>query len=144
MNSLSEVDPAVSRAVVERHIAAFNARRPDDDPWAPDAEMVAPGATISGRDGVLGFMSVFQEAFPAGELAVWRFLVDGTSVAVEGTFAGTHDGILRSPAGDVAPTGRAVNFRWAAAYETAGDELLSEHLYFDQSELMGQLGLLPG
>ncbi len=30
-----------------------------------------------------------------------------------------------------------------ASYEVDGDELVSEHLYFDQFELLGQLGLLP-
>jgi predicted ester cyclase len=132
-----------ARTVIERHIEAFNARRPDEDPWATEAQMVAPGAEISGREGVLGFMGVFQEAFPDGRLSVWRYVVDGTDVAVEGRFTGRHDGILRGPAGDVPPTGRQADFRWAAAYETRGDELLSEHLYFDQVELLGQLGLLP-
>jgi len=37
---------------------------------------------------------------------------------------------------------RAVEFRCAAAYEVAGQELASEHLYFDRVELLGQLGLL--
>jgi hypothetical protein len=30
-----------------------------------------------------------------------------------------------------------------SAYQVRGDELASEHLYFDQAALLGQLGLMP-
>ena len=130
--------------VVTQHIEAFNGRDRDSEPWAAEAELVAPGGSVSGRDEVLGFLGVFQEAFPDGRLEVGPLLVDGSSVAVEGKFVGTHDGILHSPDGDVAPTGRAVELRWSSAYEVSGAELTSEHLYFDQMDLLGQLGLLPG
>lgn len=129
--------------VVRRHIDAFNARDVAGEPWAADAEMTAPGASVSGREAVLGFLDVFHEAFPDGRLVSEKLIVDGDSAAVEGRFAGRHDGILRTPGGDVPPTGRPVDFRWAAAYEVRGEELLSEHLYFDQQELLLQLGLLP-
>lgn len=129
--------------VVQQHITAFNARDTEADPWSADAEMIAPGASLKGRAEVLGFLGVFQEAFPDGRLEIRKLLVDGTAAAVEGTFIGTHNGILHSPAGDVPPTGKPVEFRWAAAYETGGSELLSEHLYFDQLDFLAQLGLLP-
>ena len=54
---------------------------------------------------------------------------------------GTHDGVLHTPNGDVAPTGRAIELRWAAVYATDGDTLKSEHLFFDQMDFLGQLGL---
>ena len=43
----------------------------------------------------------------------------------------------------VAPTGRAVELRWAAVYVTDGDRLKSEHPFFDQMDFLGQLGLSP-
>ncbi len=126
-----------------RHIEAFNARDQDAEPWAADAQIVAPGASVSGRDEVLGFLSVFQEAFPSGRLEIKQLLADGPAAAAEGHFVGTHDGVLHTPNGDVAPTGKPVEFRWAAVYEIDGEELKSEHLFFDQMDLLGQLGLLP-
>jgi hypothetical protein len=36
-----------------------------------------------------------------------------------------------------------VDFRWMSSYDVRGEELASEHLYFDQAELLGQLGLMP-
>jgi hypothetical protein len=52
-----------ARDVILRHIDALNGRDSDADPWAADAEFTAPGAQVSGRDNVIGFIAVFQEAF---------------------------------------------------------------------------------
>jgi hypothetical protein len=89
---------AEAKQVVERHVDAFNAHQADADPWAEDAEFVAPGAS--------------------------------------------HSGVFRTPTGEVPATGRLVEFRWMSAYEARGDELASEHLLFDQVELLAQLGLM--
>ncbi len=132
-----------SKDVILKHIAAVNDRDSDAEPWAADAELVAPGGQASGRDGVLGFLGVFHEAFPDLRLEVTQLLADGPAAAAEGTIVGTHDGVLHTPNGDVAPTGRAVELRFAAVYVTDGDDLKSEHLFFDQMDFLGQLGLLP-
>ena len=134
---------ADAKDVILKHIAAFNDGDSDAEPWAADAEMAAPGAQVSGRDDVNGFLGVFHEAFPDGRLEVKQLLSDGPAAAAEGTFVGTHDGVLHTPNGDVAPTGRAIEVRWAAVYATDGDALKSEHLFFDQMDFLGQLGLLP-
>src|SRR4029079_15433942 len=133
-----------AKDVILKHVAAFNDRDRDADPWATDAEMVAPGAQASGREGVLSFLGVFQEALPDLRLEPTQLFADGSNAAAEGTLAGTHDGVLHPPNGDVAPTGRSVELRWAAVYVTDGDTLKSEHLFFDQMDFLGQLGLLPG
>ena len=98
---------------------------------------------MHGREEVLGFLGVFWDAFPDGRLETSRLLAEGSVVAAEGRFIGTHTGVMRTPEGDVAATGRHVDFRWMSSYEVRGDELSSEHLYFDQVELLGQLGLMP-
>ncbi len=134
---------SIPKQVVEQHIEAFNARTPDADPWTDDAEMIAPGASVAGRENVLKFLGVFHEAFPDGRLAIIRLIASGdTDAAVEGSFTGVHDGVLHTPAGDVPPTGRPVTFRWAAAYVVRDDLLASEHLYFDQLDFLRQLGLM--
>jgi predicted ester cyclase len=130
-------------AVVRRHIDAFNARDRDAEPWSATAELVAPVAVISGREQALEFLSVFQEAFPDWRLELKQLLVDDDTAAAEGAFVGTHEGVLRTPGGEVAATGRRVDFRWASLYRAEGDELVSEHLFFDQLELLGQLGRAP-
>jgi predicted ester cyclase len=131
-----------ARDVILKHIDAVNGRDSAADPWATDAEMAEPGARVSGRDSVIGFLSVFQEAFPDLRLEIEQLLADGPAAAAEGILTGTHDGVLHTPEGDVAPTGRAVELRWAAVYVTDGDTLKSEHLFFDRMDFLGQLGLL--
>jgi len=134
-----------ARDVILQHIDAVNGHDSDADPWAADAEMRAPGgAQVSGRDNVIGFIAVFQEAFPDLRLEIEQLLTDGPAAAAEGRMTGTHDGVLHAPNGDVAPTGRAFELPWAAVYVTDGDTLKSEHLFFDQMDFLGQLGLLPG
>jgi predicted ester cyclase len=59
--------------------------------------MTAPGAQVSGRDNVIGFIGVFQEAFPDLRLEMEQLLTDGPAAAAEGTITGTHDGVLTSP-----------------------------------------------
>lgn len=134
---------STTRATIDQHIKAFNDRTPDADPWSAEAEMVTPGGTFTGRDEVLGFLSVFQHAFSDGTLRVDSAVIDGGHASVEGTFQGVHDGVLQSPSGPVEATGRPVSFRWSATYLADGSELMSEHLYFDQLDFLGQLGLLP-
>ena len=133
-----------ARDVILKHVDALNDRDDDADPWSADAELVAPGGQASGRDGVLGFLGVFKEAFPDLRLEVTQLLTDGPAAAAEGMLSGTHDGVLHTPDGDVAPTGRPVELRWAAVYLTDDDTLKYEHLFFDQMDFLGQLGLLPG
>ena len=132
-----------ARDVILKHIDAFNGRDSDSDPWAADAEMTAPGAQVSGRDNVIGFIAGFQDAFPDLRLEIEQLLSDGAAAAGEGTLRGTHTGVLHTPNGDVAPTGRDLELRWASLYATEGDTLKSEHLFFDQMDFLGQLGLLP-
>jgi len=68
----------------------------------------------------------------------------GRTRRLKGSSVAPHDGVLPRPNCDVAATGRAVALPWAAVYVTDGDALKSEHLFFDQMDFLGQLGLLPG
>lgn len=101
---------ATTRSVIEQHIRAFDERDTDSEPWSQDSEMTAPGGTFSGRDAVLGFLSVFQGAFPDRALSVNSWIVEGDRAPVEGVFSGTHDGVLESPGGEVPPSGKPVTF----------------------------------
>jgi predicted ester cyclase len=132
-----------TKQVIEQHIGAFNARNEDQYPWTEDFAFVVPGATLRGREEALGFIRGFWEAFPDARIEVLRVVSEGSASAGEGKFSGTHTGTMRTPTGEVAPTNRRVEFGWMAMYELAGDALAAEHLYFDQAELLGQLGLMP-
>ena len=132
---------STARHVYERHVAAFNAKDGGADPWSLDAELVAPGTELHGRGEVIDFLRVYWEAFPDARQEITRLVADGPIVSAEGRFAGTHSGPLRLPEGAFAPTGRRVEFRWSVTCEVRGEELISEHLYFDRLDLLTQLGL---
>ena len=70
-----------ARDVILKHIDAVNGRDSDSDPWAADAEITAPAAQVSGRDNVIGFLAVFQEAIPDLRLEVEQLLTDGPAAA---------------------------------------------------------------
>jgi predicted ester cyclase len=138
-----EAEMANALQVIERHIAAFRAKDQDAEPWAADAELVSPGGRFEGREQVLGFLKVFWAAFPDARLEISRSIEDGELAAAEGMLIGTQTGALQTPDGEIPPTGRGVQVRWMSMYEVRGDEIASEHLYFDQVELMTQLGVMP-
>lgn len=126
---------------IERHLSAFKAKDSDSEPFSAGGEYVTPGAQLQGREQILDFLRGYWEAFPDGRLEIARSIEAEPLVAAEGKFIGTHDGTLRTPEGEVSPTGRRV--RWMAMYEVSEDEIVSEHLYFDPADFMTQLGLAP-
>ena len=49
-----------------------------------------------------------------------------------------------APNGQVIPaTGRSLSVPYADVFEVEGDRITSDRLYFDQVELLTQLGLMP-
>ena len=63
----------------------------------------------------------------------------------EGRFTGTHTGPLRGlAAGEIPATGRTVEARFAGVYEFEEGKITSWHLYFDQADMLSQLGLAAG
>jgi hypothetical protein len=70
-------------------------------------------------------------------------LIDGLTVVSENVLAGTHTGPLRTPQGEVPATGRRVESHGIAVQRVRAGLVESEHLYFDQLDLLAQLGVLP-
>jgi len=56
---------------------------------------------------------------------------------------GTHTGVLASPEGDIAPTNRRATARGVQLQRIAEGKIAEEHVYFDQLEILAQLGLVP-
>jgi ketosteroid isomerase-like protein len=112
---------------------------------APDAAWTVPGARFEGREAIAGWIGGFGRAFPTYRHEIGTVLEEGGTVFAEGTWTGTHDGPLATPAGDVPPSGRGVTFRWAmvAEFDVAAQQCRRARIYFDQLEFLGQLGLLP-
>lgn len=121
--------------------AAFNAKDGEARPLRADAELAVPGARLKGREQIREFERAFWEAFPDVQLRIERQIADGPLVAGEGVLTGTHTGALQTPQGEVPPTERSVELAYMRIMEVQGGEVASEHIYFDQLGLLGQLGL---
>ena len=67
----------------------------------------------------------------------------GDVAVEEGTFTGTHQGVLHGPAGDVPPTGRPVAVDYIQVLRFRGGKHISFNLMFDRLLMLEQLGLLP-
>ena len=56
---------------------------------------------------------------------------------------GTHEGTLVSPAGEIPATHKRLNGRCVQIFKVEGDVTTETHLYYDQVQVMTQLGLMP-
>ncbi len=143
----SSVREGDTRSLIERDIELWNAR--DRDGWLASAdlhrlEVSAPGGfRLNGRDAAETIWNLWQEAFPDNRLEITSIHADDRGGVHEGRFIGTHTGVLRSPAGEIQPTNRQVDAPFCNVYEFEEGKTTKAHLYFDQMELMSQLGLSP-
>jgi steroid delta-isomerase-like uncharacterized protein len=131
--------------VATAFIEAFNAR--DDaqlhELMASEMVLEAPGGTrLEGRDAVLEWAQEWLRAFPDGRLDVSRTITSDDWVIQEYTFNGTHTETWRQPDGDIPPTGRRVEGHVADISRCEEGRLVESRLYYDQVELLSQLGLM--
>ncbi len=112
--------------------------------YAPDAVATSPEGEIRGRDAIVAYLKQYLDAFPD---LTWEplYKVDSGNIAVdEGFIVGTHTQPLTMPDGEtVPPTGRKVRFRECDAVTVENGLITSHRFYYDQMDVLGQLGLLP-
>lgn len=110
---------------------------------ADDIEVVLHpfGQTFHGHDGFRQFMSGFTTAFPDIKIMINNQVADDSQVASEFTAVGTHSGVLSTPAGDVPPTGRTVEFTACEVWTVRNGKVSSLRNYQDAASIMRQLGL---
>jgi len=135
-----------TRTAFDAWINAFNAH--DEAAiraaTADDCVFEGPGGVrLEGGDAVTGYAMVWLNAFSDAQLVVDTVAVDGDWVAHTGVFKGTHDGTLASPDGDVPATGRRLEGRCSQFVRFQDGRSVEEHLYFDQMDIVTQLGLMP-
>ena len=113
--------------------------------YTEDCEVTAPGFTGKGQQGLHDFWNAWNGAFPDNQVMINLLVAEGSSVAEEATFQGTHTGPLIAPDGrEISPTDRAVTVRFAAVHTVHGELIASSRFYFDQLDLLTQLGLVTG
>jgi ketosteroid isomerase-like protein len=135
------------KQLIDRGLVAWRARDAEafGGLYAADATITAPGgAVMQGPDGAKQFMGMWTEACPDNDITITHEYICGSVVVQEGIFSGTQTGTLMTPDGQSIPaTGRSLRAPYIDVFETDGDHITSERLYFDQVEMLTQLGLMP-
>ena len=135
-----------TREAFERGTDTFNAHDLDGfaDVIADDVVFAGPGGMQGeGKAACLEFYGGWLSAFPDAHVEVHsvHFLDD---IAVEeGTFTGTHDGVLHTPSGELPPTGRSVSLDYIHVLRYRDGMHVSFRLAFDRLLMLEQLGLVP-
>jgi ketosteroid isomerase-like protein len=135
-----------TRAAFERGTETFNAHDIDGfaEVLANDVVFRAPGGMRGqGKPACLQFYGGWLSAFPDGHVEVHDVhFIDDVAVE-EGTFSGTHNGVLHTPTGDIPPTGRAVSLDYIQVLRFSDGAHVSFNLMFDRLLMLEQLGLIP-
>jgi steroid delta-isomerase-like uncharacterized protein len=102
------------------------------------------GLHLKGREAARQLYEIWNVAFPDNRVTILKECEQGNSVAQQASFAGTNSGAMKTPDGQtIPPTGKKVDVPFAAFSVVNGDKLQSLEHYFDQVELLSQLGLMP-
>ena len=83
---------------------------------------------------------MYHDAFPDNRLQISAIHADDRGGVHEGRATGTHTGTLRGPTGEIAPTNRKAQIDFCSVYEFEEGKITSFHLYFDQADMLRQLG----
>jgi len=111
---------------------------------ADDVTFEAPGGLRGeGKEACTEFYGSWFRAFPDAHVDVHDLHVIGDIAVEEGTFTGTHNGVLHGPLGDVPPTGRAVRLGYIQVLRFRHGKHVSFNLMFDRLAMLEQLGLIP-
>jgi steroid delta-isomerase-like uncharacterized protein len=111
---------------------------------ADDVAFTAPGGVHGkGKAACAGFFASWLGAFPDAHVDVHHVHIIDDVAVEEGTFTGTHNGVLHAPTGDVPPTGRPVSIPYVQVLRYRNGKHASFDLMFDRLLMLEQLGLIP-
>ena len=133
------------REAFDKATAAFNAHDIDEfaSTLADDVVFRAPGGIGGiGRDACAQFFAGLFGGFPDAHVEVRAVHITGDVAVEEGTFTGTHDGVLHLPAGDIPPTGRRLTADYIEVHRFRDGKSIYSSLMYDQLEILEQLGLM--
>jgi predicted ester cyclase len=135
-----------ARAVAEEFMEAFNAHDEGRirELTAENNVLEAPGEVrLEGREPATQYAMAWLNAFPDARVTIDNQINAGDWVVQEFTFEGTHQSTLPSPTGDIPATNRRLTGRGVQVLRIENDAIADTRLYFDQVQVMTQLGLMP-
>ena len=135
-----------TKQVLDAATAAFNAH--DEQRlrafYGDDSVLEAPGdVRLQGVDSIIGYVMAWLNAFPDAQLTVHNEVISGEWAVQQFTFEGTHEDTLSGPGGDIPATQKRLKGRGADVFHLVEGKIAEEYLYFDQVQVLTQLGLMP-
>lgn len=129
-----------------RFVAAFNAH--DEAALnalhAHDIKFSAPGGfkATNAKDAT-AYATRWLKAFPNGKMTVRSEIVSAPWVIQEIVMEGLHTAPLEGPMGTVQPTHKKFAGYGVQILKIEDGKITESRLYFDQLEMLTQLGLMP-
>ena len=110
---------------------------------APDGKItfMGSGEVLTGPEGSRTYNEMWANGFPDGRVTIDTIVADGDRVVVEFTGRGTHTGTLKTPMGEIPPTGRSVTLKLCDVIELADGLVKEQRSYLDTGSMMAQLGV---
>jgi predicted ester cyclase len=113
--------------------------------WDEHIRFEGPGATFTGRDGMVAQDQALWTAFPDIVSEARTFVADDHHASLTIRFRGTHDGPLRLNRGTTLPaTGRSLDFTLTALIRMRDGLMVEERVFYDTAHFLGQLGAITG
>lgn len=129
----------MTKAVTTRDLKAVAAA------YADDAVADTPDeGVIKGREQIVDYLRRFLDAFPDLSWEEAYKTECGDTAVDEGWVVGTNTGPIVLPNGETIPaTGKFMRLRECDIVTASGGLIMSHRFYFDQMDMLGQLGLAP-
>lgn len=109
----------------------------------PRYELIGTGAVFDGEEAVRAYFKASRAPFPDQSNEIIALRQSEDAIVAEFWLTGTHTGPLKTPQGEIAPTGKGFRVQMCAVFEFAAgtDKIVCERVYFDQGSILRQLGL---
>jgi predicted ester cyclase len=137
---------ANAQEVAARFVEAFNAHDEERirELNADSGVFEGPGdVKLDGREATTAYAMSWLNAFGDARISVHNEIVAGDWVVQEFVFEGTHTAPLATPAGEFPATNRQLRGRGVQVLRIEGEAVADTRLYFDQVDVLTQLGLMP-
>src|SRR5436190_21483655 len=107
----------------------------------PRYVLYGAGSVFDGEEAVRGYFAASRVPLQDQANEIIAISAGGESVLVEFWLTGTHLGPLRTPKGEIAPTGKAFRVRMMASFEFAPGtaKIICERPYFDRRAVITAL-----
>jgi steroid delta-isomerase-like uncharacterized protein len=104
---------------------------------------LAPGLTKQGPEGAKEAVKQFRDAMPDLYLKVDDIMAEGDKVLTRWTSGGTQTGPLRSPRGEIPPSGRVGTVQGMTLNRVEDGRIIEAWDNFDILGMLQQLGVIP-